>query len=194
MLETLKLEIQLCILTGEAKRMKIANFETTKLLEAVTGLIINGPIKESGGYNTTNPFGIVNHNQSTSTNSFENIKSNNIDIDDMSNIYKLQNKTKNFNYIDIINIQDIEGYWNFEQNVINKISKDYFNTSTIFDIPELLDNLSITANKTILWHTLLIVALFSYKFDQYKHEWELVINKSNKYIHKLINDVDYKDL
>lgn len=49
MLETLELEIQLCILTGESKRMKIAYIETTKLLVAVTDPRINGPIKESGG-------------------------------------------------------------------------------------------------------------------------------------------------
>lgn len=49
LLETLELEIQLCILTGEAKRMKSAYIETTKLAVAVNDPRIIGPIKESGG-------------------------------------------------------------------------------------------------------------------------------------------------
>jgi len=48
-LETLELEIQLCIITGEQKRMKNAYIETTKLAVAINDPRIIGPIKESGG-------------------------------------------------------------------------------------------------------------------------------------------------
>jgi len=49
LLETIELEIQLCILNGDKKRMKKAYLQSQDLVTAINDPRILGPIKESGG-------------------------------------------------------------------------------------------------------------------------------------------------